>query len=1772
MANLHNDSDPASGTYGVVPPTGVYQEKWPSNAVFTQGFAGGLSVAGWTSGNEGFVQQSFLGASIRSLSVNAGFGDSSSTMGIELVNDEFNKSDNTGFGGGDDVYHNGLHDKFSPPVVGAPVFFKFGKNFADVEQAFRKDFDQIYGTDTLDIPDDPFPIFLDKFPIKTHPSGSYLLDSDPASGTSRWIDKSVLLDPDTKWRGFDHFTFGGILQSYTENRSSAGNPLYNVKLTDPREILTNTELVLNNYQGTTFNNKNLYNIYGFLEYDPSTHLSDQLSELSTDKRILTKEVDSVGKVTYTGDDLFIFKEEGGEDIEVVVESLEEEATIKGSFPITGQGFARRGDNGIPWYRVEQAMNSLFSYKSDLPKEYKDAGFGGVVDFRGYNYVVDWGGIPTEQIPQTYYLDFDNLNMLDLAQELCEILSRELYVSLLPVVDHPSCSKIFQENKEVIALADQLPQNSPERNLILGSGLINGIIRIDSIDKKEQPKYGTVKQYLEDLEALDIFVENRDVGFEVSNVVTDKFIVGAQEVDMHYFNGLRDRDNYLERLQDTGDAQAQQRLEQLSHDKWTLDTNLKQQIIPFYGFIGDKAVTIPRGFGSYQQILLDARGLDAHGVGAYYVATEMELRAASVSYKAWQNFLLTYNELYIQELSSNQAFYAHLGMNMTEEVAGINDQLDEDSPIKQQLDDLAEAGRKFGVSVPRSVWNSDKSDRRFSEIQVDPETGEAETDEDGNEVFDETTGGPFEGKMGKDGYPANPCNPPFGYPLYYKRAEKIGIPQAGYTQAVGSIHTLMTSVGTLEDLRRSDKERFSYVKTMASKSTNRLRALIAQKENTKEKSSGGAYEELQKDINILKDRIDKINDNIVKEAEEIKNLRDERKISIMHLKETIKNSAGIIKNMAQRSRDSLKNAKKVHAFIKKIADDNLGKKFLVKIPRATNVNWSAEIKTSDQQGGGKRVLEPINSEIVAGRPWDVVRGPFGFAPQPISSEPDYKGGEEWKASLKEFKKVAEGAERSRPSEILLDGATWPTRSHTHWHYLDTDAMGESSADFDNKDIPAYGSGYTNGALKCNFNPMSEKWEHNYKPEPQGGFFNYALFDKNLKVEEQEVNNISKTKLPKVTRNVLAPKLMDKIVSDSNRIQCYVRYDHSQHLDFQGVSPADVEQQLIGDDGTIIPDVMETLPNLKPDQKNVLNQIQARVNDDKDFDRQGESVAFVKCELDERFYMAPKTIGGDAVIWAEDFSVNLAPTPYEVIYVDAETLTEDELAEYGEGPWEGCKVPREVKRRPIPSFGVPKGGGLLNAGGKSENDSPQEEGDEENAKESEPVDTASANRARWDDFEREYSETYNGWIIKTKEKDLDPKHVYALITVPGRIVPTVDKRYVDGPLRAINGPLIANELTEDVVKILEFTKPGLSEPPTEVVVDCDSLPEGVDFTFEDISRAVEAQKKVVQGISLSNNGDNSKLAFTSPSPIYPDMVALPLMSMERCYGPWVSSALDGETLELGDVRFSEIGGKIEFVKEEGLAPWSYAGYQLMDQAAKMKTKFSNSLLLFSERGSFSYADAPIGVSLAKALQDRGPLVTSISVTVGQAIKTSVKLDLYTSQFGKLQKQKEIAIAQISRERQKIIDQNNALIRRGLGKNAANMDLLKTLGAGNIQEAAKISDQIIDVGKGIAKPSLITISATNSEQGYMTYNVNERGDGTTQTVSIPVEDSEGVMQSESELREMKSLNNDAKMLNKKMEQTAGGNVTDLFSGTSDAPDNPNFASRKINRQQQTNYRTWG
>lgn len=1451
--------------YGIIPATGAFGVNWPSNHTLPQGKGGSISVAGWTEGNEGFPQQTFLGASLRSFNVSAGFGDTTSTLSVDVVNDEYNKSDGLPLGQGDDVYHGGVADTFRPPVVGTPVFFKFGKNFATIEQAFRRVYDSLYDTSTLS--DIVFPIVTTQGEITSIPGNNYYLRSFVGAGVNQvntWVDKSSLLLLNNPDRGKDHFAFGGILQSYTENRTTDSGPLYSIQVSDPREILSNAVVLLNNYQGTTYNNKNLFNAYGFLEYDPSDALLKELEENPKliSKSVLTKQVDGVGNIAYIGDDTYNYLD---------TSSSFSSDNLPPVFPITGQGFSRRGDQGIPWYRVNQSLTAMFNYNGALPQEYIDAGFGGTIDFRGYQYVVDFSGIPLEKIPKMYFMDFDQLDMLSLAQELCDVISHDLFVTLLPVISHPSSQWLYDYNQYQIGQGNN-------------SNIIAGIIRVDAIDRSTPPSYGAIKSYLDNLTSNGVEIKNRDVGFELSNVTTDKFVVGAQEVNMYYFTNNKDRNNTQLRRKTHG---LDNDYEALEEQKWKLETSFKQQILPFYGFLGEKAVSIPRGYGSYQQIMFDTTTLNAVGVGNYYIATELELRMALKGYKDWSDLLASYDEIYVEDISTDKAYYKakqnppQPDFGDSSDVTAITDAYINFRQAGQDSVDKLKAGN-YAVSVPRCVFSSDKN------------------------------------FMGDDGYPASPCSPPYGYPLYYKRAEKIGIAQAGAASFMTAHTAVTTNLATLKGRLKK-----KLVNEGVSLNDDDILDTTQKLIHDLDRLTAGQESSLPPSVNK---KVKEDHGLAIQMADELKTLIGD----ICKVKEDVDGKGKLIKKIKSIGLDGVENAKKVHKFIRNAAEENLGKKFLIKIPRDCNLRYDEKLSTSDSND------------------FEFEKGPFGFKPQPINSDTTYSDSSQFTTEIEGLMK-----------DNLINGR------EIFSHYLDKDAKGK----------------YSYGALKGNFNPVAEKWDFNYEPNTQGGFFDFALHDRNLSFTES--SSLDDSELPPGTQQQLIPKDLSNFVDANGRIKCFARYDHSEWLDFTAVSKNSFTQQKIVAGG-MVPDVLEEMDNVNPDKTETMD----RIKDIQDGEQLPPSVAFVACTVDENLYMAPKTITQKVDVYGRRTKWVMNAKPLDVTIQGSGSITSGTLS--------------LQEFQPIFT--------LKGDGGK---DSPNKKVDNE-------------------DFQRVYDADLDSYLIDTDKQNLDSEHVYALITVPGRLKPTVESRYLDGIAYGNNPHVIKHSMTQDVVR-----GPAGFDKPAPAVVGTNPK---VDPTIAGSLIALHTEKyaQKMRKLAEQNAGKGSRnpvmVAQSEPSPVYPDIVAIPLTSMERCYGPWMSSAI-----ETSRAKFSDIGGKIEFVKDENIAPWNYAGYQLMNEAGKLQAEFSNSLLLFSERGGFSIPEAPTGISLATALKAGGPLITSINVDIGDSISTTIKMDLYTSRFGKLQKQKETAIAGITRERQKIIDRNNKAIRKGIGKSNAGIDFL-------------------------------------------------------------------------------------------------------------------------------------
>lgn len=1555
---------------GINSASGYYGVNWIRNSgVFPQSF----SMGGWTAQNRGFVQQTFLGASIRSFTMNGGFGDSSSTLSIELVNDEYNLSDETPAGFGDDVYHSGCRncsdgrpsgDKFCPPMVGSPVYFKFGQNFATVEEAYKQTFDDTYNMITSGAPIS-LPVAANYVELGTDTFGD-VIDRIPTLSNGQYVDTNTgsVVDlnaylTDTNIRGRYHMVFGGILQSYVQNRGPGGNPLYSVQVIDPREILSNVTLILNNYAGTTYNTANILNIYGFLEYNVSDATKNSIKsgtsartgfngqplpyEIKLERFTHINDVSNPNQVviSYSGNDTYSPVPLGGAPLPFLPNG-----SFPNGFPITGTGFSRRSDQGIPFYRIKQAVNALLEYEGPLPQEYINKGFAGKINFRGFNYVVDFGSLP--ELPGLYYLDFDQINLLDLALEICDVASKDLFVSLLPVIDHPACKSLYDFNVSL---------NSS--NLFSASG-IAGIIRLDAIDRSKAPAYGAIKTYIDSLATSGIYVENQDVGYELSNITTDKFIIGAQQVENYFFTTNLDRD--------TNVAIAKR-------DKWTLETSFNQQLLPYYGLLGKNAVTIPKGFGSYQQILLDSTGLEANGVGTYYVATEMELRCAAISFERWKEFLLQYNDSYITSVEVNDAEEGGYLLRAT---------------APEGMQPVKEISNNYAVTVPRSLWPT-YSLKEF----------------------------------GDDKLPFSPCNPPYGYPLYYKRATKIGIPEAGLTSIASRITSVINNFNLLSS---ADKSNY---KQILNSEVQRLRSLRDFGEMSEfEKNYFTKIEEALKNPDI--------NESIEK--------------AVFFIEQFLKSSAPILNSLGKIAKKNTENALKVYNFVKNIADECLGKKFLVKIPKATNLFYNKNILP---------ILAPN-----AG-PTAFTEGPFGFRPRPLTSIVGYEFTSLFKQEVNTQKSTLNG--------LGLE-STYYLRTHL------------------NSGCPEY---FT-GALQCNYNPIADINEFNYVPMNDGGFFDFDMYSNFISASS--INTLPEAIKPLGLSQTLIPVDLTKFINQNGRVSPYVRFDHSQFLSLENLNPDDFTQQIRTANGFIV-DFNSTLDNVK-DTGTIPFTFQNFGTSIEGPDR----VAFVKCSVDEKFYLPPKCFISGVQTAGQVYEAKTTFIPPSRIYDPCEDKYNDSFSYYQ-------------------TVFIPK---------------------------SDPGEIVGVLTFDCDKPSDDALNLFQSNLIKTNLKDLDTNNVYALITLPGRVIPTKDGRYRDSVFQALNAEQFKRYLLMDTVdiEVPGFNKPEfLEKAPTQLwdVIDraANGLPTKKDV--DAVNKAWFASRKALKNLSFAFP---NQVNFAMPSPVYPDLISLPLMSKERCYGPWVSSQLD-----IQSIVYSNIGGRPEFIKDENLAPWNYDGYYLMNEAALTQAEFAHSLLLFSERGGFVVPGFPPNVSLGKSLLNLGPLVTNLQVDVSEAgVRSTIKMDLYTANFGKLQKQKQDEISKLSRERQKLKDERNALIRKGLGKAQASTNYGKDYETLNNRSESALVTNRGDI-----------FSGTNNSLGTMVMGVQKdpqlhwsSNAGVGEHIYNQYSH-EGTIQKQGDIGRVAQEFISQDDMARSYFNTAASQLSDMYSPASLAPDHPNMPSQQ-------------
>ena len=157
-------------------------------------------------------------------------------------------------------------------------------------------------------------------------------------------------------------------------------------------------------------------------------------------------------------------------------------------------------------------------------------------------------------------------------------------------------------------------------------------------------------------------------------------------------------------------------------------------------------------------------------------------------------------------------------------------------------------------------------------------------------------------------------------------------------------------------------------------------------------------------------------------------------------------------------------------------------------------------------------------------------------------------------------------------------------------------------------------------------------------------------------------------------------------------------------------------------------------------------------------------------------------------------------------------------------------------------------------------------------------------------------------------------------------------------------------------------------------------GEDLSDEDFDELEDVLMHRWGGHTLRN-------CALSTKPVKPDAACIPLESRELCYGPWVDDESDH--------------GSAEYEKDEGLTPWNFNGYSLMNIAGFAQTELKTSGKTVLESGSSKYTGLPTDAGVPGLGSPLGGATcTSVSFNLGVGgVTTSLTFRTFVPNFGSL-----------------------------------------------------------------------------------------------------------------------------------------------------------------------------
>jgi hypothetical protein len=233
------------------------------------------------------------------------------------------------------------------------------------------------------------------------------------------------------------FEYAGIIQSWNEKYDAQGNPVYTVKITDARAILSNSQVIVNGHSGTTAGVWNLLNVYGFVEALGSVicnatysgtmggFTSDNaIGNIANDRGIVWNDVKCALSTMLSSTNRALANTTFGQFVR--------DARLMFSGPTTGNdGY------GIP-KKDGTITDPLFT---TLP----------YVNLNFHEYLLDLTEIP---FTPSFYRVKENDSVMNIISQVCEDAGCDYYIELLPFI-------VLGNIYKVIKIRTALRSNQPQ---------------------------------------------------------------------------------------------------------------------------------------------------------------------------------------------------------------------------------------------------------------------------------------------------------------------------------------------------------------------------------------------------------------------------------------------------------------------------------------------------------------------------------------------------------------------------------------------------------------------------------------------------------------------------------------------------------------------------------------------------------------------------------------------------------------------------------------------------------------------------------------------------------------------------------------------------------------------------------------------------------------------------------------------------------------------------------------------------------------------------------------------------------------------------------------------------------------------------------------------------------------------------------------------------------------------------------------------------------------